>query len=196
MNFLQKNIISTWRLKSPVHFIKIFLLICVISACNSNKQADSAEVKYFFDLKGYFDDQAKILNEKYKTPTKTVSVDGKAQKKELEKIDWEKELSVFSSADINKSSWQDKYRADTMATIDAVNILYTALDDKLKTRLINVKMNNKLVEFISIDQLSDNMIYNSKKTLTYSPSKGYTLENKQKARFLKEHLYEINVDFE
>ena len=196
MNFLQKNITSTWRLKSPVRFIKIFLLIFVISACNSNDKADADQVKYFFDLKGYFDEQIKLNNEKYKTPTKTVSVNGKAEQKQLEKINWKKELSVFASADINKSAWQDRYRVDTMATIDAVNIVYTALDDKLKTRLINVKTNNKLVEFISIDQLSDNMIYNSKKTLTYSPSKGYTLENRQKARFLNEHLYEINVDFD
>ena len=196
MIFLQKNIISTWRLKSPVRFIKIFLLILIISACNSNEQADAEQVKYFFDLKGYFDEQININNEKYKTPTKTVSVDGKAQKKQLKKINWEKELSVFASADINKSSWQDKYRIDTMATINAVNVAYTALDDKLKTRLINVKLNNDVVEFISIDQLSDNMIYNSKKTLTYSPNEGYTLENRQKARFLQEHLYEINVDFE
>jgi len=196
MKFLQINLIFTWRLKLPVRFIKIFLLIFVLSACNSNEQADTEQVKYFFDLKGYFDEQSKIINEKYKTPIKTVSVDGKAQRKQLKKIDWEKELSVFASADINKSAWQDKYRIDTMATINAVNVVYTALDDKLKTRLINVKLNNKLVEFISIDQLSDNMIYNSKKTLTYSPESGYTLENRQKARFLKEHLYEIKVDFD
>ena len=167
----------------------------MFSACNSNEQADATEVNYFFDLKGYFGEQIKLNNEKYKTPTKTVSVDGKAEKKTLEKINWEKELSVFAAADINKSSWQDKYRIDTMATINAVNIAYTALDDKLKTRLINVKLNNDVVEFISIDQLSDNMIYNSKKTLTYSPKKGYTLENRQKARFLDEHFYEITVDF-
>jgi len=178
------------------NYIKIFLLILVVSACTSNEKADTEQVKYFFDLKGYFDEQAEILNEKYKTPIKTVSVDGKAQKKELKKIDWEKELSVFASADINKSSWQDKYRADTMATINAINVAYTALDDKLKTRLINVKLNNDVVEFISIEQLSDNMIYNSQKTLTYSSKIGYTLENRQKARFLDEHLYEINVDFD
>ncbi len=171
-------------------------MIFVLSACHSNEQADTEQVKYFFDLKGYFDEQINLNNEKYNTPTKTVSVDGRAEQKQLEKINWEKELSVFTSADINKSSWQDKYRIDTMATINAVNIAYTALDDKLKTRLINVKLNDDIVEFISIDQLSDNMIYNSQKTLTYSPNVGYTLENRQKARFLKEHLYEINVDFE
>jgi len=177
-------------------YIKIFLLIFIVSACNSNEKADAEQVNYFFDLKGYFAEQSKIINEKYKTPIKTVSVDGKAQKKKLKKIDWEKELSVFAAADINKTAWQDKYRVDTMATIDAINVLYEALDDKLKTRLINVKMNDNLVEFITIEQLSNNMIYNSKKILTYAPNGGYTLENRQKARFLEEHLYEINVDFE
>jgi len=166
----------------------------VASACQSNEKSDTSQVKPFFDLKGYFDGQIKV-NEQYKTPKKTVSIDSKTQTERLKEIDWSKELSVFAAADINKTSWQDKYRVDTMATINAVNVVYTALEDDLKTRLINVQLDRDTVKFISIEQLSDNMIYNSKKTLTYAPFEGYTLENRQKARFLKEHLYEIDVEF-
>jgi len=176
------------------NYIKIFFLLLVCASCASNEKADKAEAKHFFDLKGYFEDQME-WNERYNALQKTVGIDGKMQTKTLDHIDWKKELNVFAAADINKVAWYDKYRVDTMATINAVNIVYTALEDNLKTRVINVQLDQDTVKYISIEQLSNNMIYNSKKTLNYSPKEGYTLENRQKARFLKEHFYEIDVDF-
>jgi len=135
-------------------------------------------------------------NEQYAAVQKTVGIDGKQQTKTLDDINWKRELSVFAAADINKTAWQDKYRTDTMATINAVNIIYTAFEDDLKTRTINIQLDRDTVKYISIEQLSENMIYRSQKTLNYSPQVSYTLENRQKAPFLKEHFYEINVEFQ
>lgn len=176
-------------------YINIFILIFICTACSSNEQSDAVQVNHFFDLKGYFQKQMKS-NERYTAIKKTVSVDRKTQTKTLDHIDWKKELNAFASADINKTAWQDKYRIDTMATINAVNVVYTALDDDLKTRIINIQLDQDTVKYISIEQLGNNMIYNSEKILTYTPKVGYTLENRQKARFLKEHLYEINTEFQ
>lgn len=177
------------------NYINIFILIFICFACSSNQPSNAVQVNHFFDLKAYFQEQMK-WNERYTAIEKTVSADSKAQTETLDYIDWEKELNAFALADINKTAWQDKYRIDTMATINATNVIYTALNDDLKTRLINIQFDQDTVKYISIEQLSNNMIYNSQKTLTYTPKVGYTLENRQKARFLKEHLYEINVKFQ
>lgn len=193
MTFLHKKYSRHPLLHFTFYILYFTLFTCV--ACSSNEKPDVVQVSHFFDLKGYFQEQMQ-QNEQYTAVQKTVGIDGKQQTKILDDINWKRELSVFAAADINKAAWQDKYRTDTMATINAVNIIYTALEDDLKTRTINIQLDRDTVKYISIEQLSENFIYRSQKTLNYSPQASYTLENRQKAPFLKEHFYEINVEFQ
>ena len=76
-------------------------LVLSLAACQQ-KEISNKQIEYV-DLQGFFIAEANRLNAQKPTITKSVCINEKKESKLLNKsIDWEKELSVFKEADINK----------------------------------------------------------------------------------------------
>ncbi|RZA01359.1 MAG: hypothetical protein EOP47_11020 [Sphingobacteriaceae bacterium] len=161
-------------------------IILLLPACKPAIKDDGVTAKYF-DLKAYFKADAARLSRIKKTTLKTVTHNGATETKEVKIDNWERELSLFSEANINKPAWRDSYKIQTTPTI----VIYTAKDDDLKTREIIVNKTADKVKYIVIYNYTKNILYYTKEKLTYWPDSLYKIEKTQQVRLLGLNKYVI-----
>ncbi len=192
--------ISDVRLPDREARILFFLMITILlNACQpSAKQqaADQAMPLAFFDLKGYFQKEIQRLNQEKPAVTKTVAVNGKSEEKRLQTLDFKEELGVFIQSDINRPDWTDKYRIDsTLQDGQLAALRYQALEDKLRTRKIDIHFFNGKVSEIHIINGGNNIVAGSEQELTYRPRQGYNIRSRQYASLSKDKELSIEVRF-
>jgi hypothetical protein len=166
-------------------------LVLSLASCQQ-KEISNKKLEYI-DLQGFFSAEAGRLNAKKPTFTKTVSINGKTESKVLNKsIDWEKELSVFKEADINKPAFRGMYQITKLPN----KTIYTTLSKNASVKRIEVDFENtKKPIGIRIFQLTKNMIYQSTDTLSYYPDSVYSIHKKKVVRVLGTTIYTINGKF-
>ncbi|SDL67799.1 hypothetical protein SAMN05421823_107227 [Catalinimonas alkaloidigena] len=127
----------------------------------------AGEAPRFFDVKGFVDTQVALLQQKQPALTKRVFIDGERQEKQLQKVDWSRELAQFRDADLNKPAWRDSYTIDTVATDAGRTVVYTALDQDLPVDKLQVTMEPNTGEVLGLraDLRSHNLLYDSRRQL-------------------------------
>jgi hypothetical protein len=166
-------------------------LVLSLAACQQ-KKIRNKQLEYV-DLQGFFSAEARRLNGLKPTFNKTVCINGKKESKVLNKsIDWEKELSEFKEADINKPAFKGMYQISTLPN----KTIYTTLRKNVSIKRIEVEFGDaKKPTGIRIFQLTKNMIYQSTDTLSYYPDSLYSIHKKQVVRVLGTTVYTINGKF-
>jgi hypothetical protein len=129
----------------------------------------------FFNLKEYIAKEKIRLTESKVKLEKTIILNGVEEMKIIETPNYEIEFSEFLSSDINRVAWLDKYDEVKKET----KIHYTAKDDKLEVRNMDILGGNKITS-ISIRKKTENMLNNTRKELVYSPS-GYQIKSVRKS---------------
>jgi hypothetical protein len=162
-----------------------------LAACQQ-KEISNKQIEYV-DLQGFFSAEANRLNSQKPTFTKTVCINGKKESKVLNNtIDWEKELSVFKDADINKPAFKGKYQITKLAN----KTIYTSNSKNALVKRIELDFDDtKKPMGIRIFQLTKNMIYQSTDTLSYYPDSVYSMHKKQEVRILGTTVYTIEGKF-
>lgn len=165
-----------------MRLIITFTLLIFFSACQTETVETASNLKedYFFDLKSYIEGEIAKLNKQQPQIEKSIQLRGKTEIQQFDSLDYKKELSVFSQADINKAAWTDKYKADTLyeqGTI--VKISYQAIDNSLKTNLLEISFTNDNVSHIYVKAITESLVANVYKEMNYWPGKGYQLASSQ-----------------
>jgi len=164
-----------------------FLLIIFLSSCNS--QEETTPKNDFFDIRGFFEAEAKRLTNKNSISNKTVIQNNQSEVKKGLSVDWNDELALFIASDINKPAWSNSYKK----LEDNLRISYLAIDTNLRTRYVEIqKDKNGQAVFIKIKNITQNMLYNSSEELIYIPDSAYTIDKNQSVRFLGKNNYKIN----
>ena len=178
----------------------VFLgFMVLVSACQEVdtpiQQSDNPAI--FFDLDNFFQ-QEKARLEKVSSFTKTVSINGVSETKELTALDLDNELSIFIASDINRPAWSDKYKVDSLlSTTKQLNqLIYTALDETLKTKKLTVSFQNNQVANIAIEKATDNAVAQSKQSLTYTVDKGYAIQSQQALSLSEAKTILVQVNFQ
>ena len=154
-----------------VFFIFLVSVFCI--GCGGVENV--VESGSFFNLKEYLaGEKVRLAKENVKLE-KTITLNGVEETKIIETPDYEVEFSEFISSDINRVAWLDKY--DEIKKGD--NIHYLAKDDKLEVRQVDIFGGNA-IRNISILKKTENMLNNTKKELSYSPS-GYQIKSVRKS---------------
>jgi hypothetical protein len=171
--------------------LALVFLALSLAACQQ-KEISKKQIEYV-DLRGYFNAEANRLNAQKLTFTKTVCINRKKESKLLNKsIDWEKELSVFKEADINKPAFKGMYQISMLPN----KTIYTTLSKNASVKRIEIDFGNtKKPVGIRIFQLTKNMIYQSTDTLSYYPDSIYSIHKKQEVRVLGTTVYTIEGKF-
>jgi hypothetical protein len=166
-------------------------LVLSLAACQQ-KEISNKQIEYI-DLQRFFSAEASRLNGLKPTFTKTVCINGKKESKVLNKsIDWQKELSVFKEADINKPAFKGMYQIRTLPN----KTIYTSNSKNAPVKRIEVEFGDaKKPTGVRIFQLTKNMIYQSTDTLSYYPDSVYSIHKKQVVRILGTTVYSINGKF-
>ena len=166
--------------------ILLFCSVC-LTTCTSNQKPDNSSKKYF-DLKAYFENEVRHLQEKNPQVEKMISKNELSESKTLSIRNWANELGLFSGSDINKPAWKTEYEIRNMEN----EIQYLAKDSKLKTKkiLIDRSENGKISHIFILNAITNN-IYSSTEELHYYPDSLYSIRKKQKIRIIGSNDYSI-----
>lgn len=162
------------------------LFVLFFGACNSAAPKKQLPVSYF-DLKGYIGTEVKRLHTLNPEIDKTVEVNKAEEQKKLKIADWQKELSVFSDADINKSAWQGLFKLVKTENLDT----YTSDNEKVPVKSLKIIYKDGKVKGIKILISNANSLYTSNDTLSYFPDSLYEIKKTQHIKLLNEKNYRI-----
>jgi len=179
------------------HALILAISALVAAACSRAETGRDAP-KAFFDLKGYMQQEMQRLAELQPKGVKRISLNGKSETHDFDTLDYEKELEVFSRADINRVAWLDKYEVDSIFQDGQLaQLRYRAKEDKLKTRFMEIQYGpSSQVAAVLIQNHTKSMIAEMQQTIEYRHDKGYRLENRQPTLFAKEKQLGIEVQFD
>lgn len=167
-------------------------------SCNNsaNTEANRAVDLPFFDMQTYFKEEINRLNELQPPVKKTVAINQATETNEISTIDYEKELKVFSSSDINKMAWFDKYKIDSLFENSQLKgVIYKSLDENLKTKKVSISFQDDEVSQIEIENKTKSFIAASDQKLIYAPSSGYSILTSQEMSIGKDKEIKIEVNF-
>jgi len=163
------------------------LISLLLSSCLETKRKDQTASLTYFDIKGYFQEEAIRLTREKPLIFKKIVKNASEESKEIAIKDWNKEFSLFIESDINKPSWITSY---SVKTIDETTI-YSALTVDLRTREIKVTKNADKIHSISIKNDVTNDLYKSHEDLFYYPDSLYRIVKQQNVRILGVNDYQI-----
>ena len=161
----------------------IFNILCLffLISCKNDSPKTAAELKPFFDVRGYFKSEIERLKG-VKKVKKTVEVNGKREEKIVEITNWSVELAPFVSSDINRPAWLDKYLVKKNDLGNQVSRSeFYALADNLRTRYLLVT-NDDSTETMTIEILNTvkTIATEAQAELKYDAHVGYQISTSQK----------------
>jgi len=165
------------------------LLIFFLGACNTAPKNNAVTTRQYFDLKGYVSAAAQRLNQLNPQIDKTVTINQSAEHKKLKITDWQKELSVITDADINKSAWKGLFSIRKNQN----SISYISDNDKVPVKSLTVKYKNGKPEGVEILMETTNLLYTSRDILTFYPDSIYQVRKTQKIKLLNKKEYQVEL---
>ncbi|MCH2044534.1 MAG: hypothetical protein MK212_10495 [Saprospiraceae bacterium] len=175
--------------------ICLLLFNSLLSSCIDNSNKIDISKPVFFDLNAYFQQEIKELNQVESKIRKKVAIGTQQEEKILMINDWKTEFTPFLNSAINKPSYIDKYKVDSVLnnTQQLVELQYRALDEELKTQSIAIKFNNThQVHSIVVINHSKNDVYNATETLEYIPRERYSILKTQDVVLFDKEDYRID----
>ena len=108
------------HIKNTAIYLLSFLWL--LSACSISRgdQREGPKIDAYFDLAGLIQQQVQSLSVITPRVYKQAVIDSQQEEQELDTVNWEKELNIFSKADINKPRLLSQYQTTTY-TNDAGN---------------------------------------------------------------------------
>jgi len=173
--------------------IGIFVSTASFFACtatNPIKQAHTEEKQ--FDIPAFFQQEIQHLSETKKEISKTVAKDSSAETKKILIQDWEKELSAFSSIDLNKTAYIGHINKDS-----SDHLVKLTLDDPTADiSAVHIRYDeHNNPSGILIFKKINNLLYQTTESLSYQKDKGYKIEKQQDVWLLGSNHYTIEGKF-
>jgi hypothetical protein len=169
----------------------LLLITFLLDACNSGTQQKPVRSLQYFDLKGYIAKESKRLAALNPTVDKFVEVNKSGEHKKLKITDWQKELAIFSDADINKSAWQGLFKAHETAELKT----YTSDNEKVPVKSLSIRYNKGKIYKLQLLISTANSLYTSNDTLSYYPDSLYEIKKTQHIKLLNEKNYHVSGSF-
>ncbi|MES2419237.1 MAG: hypothetical protein V4541_13700 [Bacteroidota bacterium] len=167
--------------KSFVYLSAFFIISC------TPKEPEKTNINPYFDLSGYFEKETDSLNKREVLIDKTVSINGKAERKKVKIKDFKNELSSFIAADINKASWRGAFKVNKGLNLT----IYTNNSEKIPVKELSVAFQNSKIFYVKILIVNSNILYTSRDTLIYYPDSLYEIKKTQKIKLLAEKNYAV-----
>ena len=173
--------------------MRLFLpLLLLLTGCYAEEIQREVQDEPFFDLSGYIDRQVDSLRSAGTPVTKTITLNGTTETRELSELNFANDLKVFREADINKPAWVDKYTVERREEGDRVTRTYVAIDSSMQTRRLQVVTQADEPVRIEIFRKTGTVLSDGRHRMTYEPASGYAMVSRQVNRFGDD----LNADIE
>ena len=160
----------------PYSLFLITFSSCIPTETNTNKKQIN-----FFDTDAFLKQEEIRLRATPHKVSAQISVNGTVEQKILDSLNYTDAFALFFQSSINKTAWKEKYIIDSVIENGNLKkIVYTARNENLKTRRLQVDFNNK--------QSPENLVFDFKNTsilgditqkLEYNAKQGIKIFNKQ-----------------
>lgn len=171
---------------------KSFLLLPLTFLMACKAPAAKQQTLEYPDIKGYFKKEIRRLEKKKPLIEKTVHLNTQKETNSLTNIKWNEELSLFLESDINKPAFKGLYKKGKQEEL----ITFTALDEKLKTREIEITYSQAgTIKRIAIKNHTQNNLFTSDEFLEYYPDSLYQIVKRQEVKVLGTNNYWILGEF-
>lgn len=167
------------------------LFVGFLMSCGTPEQEQRSTKLEYFDLKGYFSKEAASLNRSAALVNKTVVVNDSTEEKQVKITNWEKELSAFVDADINKAAWKGAFQSRTTEA----GLQYTSTNEKVPVKRLQIFKRNGKISGILIVLENSNYLYRSTDTLRYYPDSLYQIQKSQQIKLMSPKRYKITGRF-
>ncbi|MEO0625703.1 MAG: hypothetical protein AAFY36_07855 [Bacteroidota bacterium] len=179
--------------------IKLSIVAFLFSTCAGGDPISEGEDSGpFFNMTSYFQQQIDSLNALGISIDKTILLNGRTERHQLDDIDFAQELKLFQQSDINRPAWVDKYTAESYVLPNSNHQLtvYTATDSTLNVQsLSTVKEPSGEVKSIAVRRRTGSVLSKGTQNLVYEPQIGYQIKSSQSAKVGGEIDTEIKVSF-
>lgn len=162
--------------------------ILLLAACTSDKVVKTAD---FFDFNGYFKEQIRLLDSLDPAFEKVISMNGEPQDEMSDSLNWNEELEIFLTLDLNKPSMKEKYRTETDSGGDIAIHKITAMDSAMYIQEISTTMVKGEIQLIEAILKKRSFIADRDVRLSYQPLKGYSLRISENYIWNKPQMREI-----
>lgn len=159
-------------------------------ACSEKTEKAVRPLEFYFD----FREEVMRLESENPAVKKTVTKNGKSETI-TDTIQWKNELALFIGSDINKPQFKDSYEREILENDSGKIIKYTARENDLPVRIVELSFNGNEVSGIYILKEVNNFITKSRYELSYFPFKGYTISGRQSVPFFYEEDFLIEGVF-
>lgn len=113
--------------------------------------------------------------------SKILTLNGETDTSFIAQPNFASELDVLIKSDINRPAFSDKYSVDSTFSSGKLNkIIYTAKDEKVKTRKLSIQFDSQNnVILIDVRLFNGNPITKNVQHLMYRPGVGYLIKDEQ-----------------
>ncbi len=161
----------------------LFILLSTLG-CLSDQTQQQLDAEPYFDLEGFMQGEIARLDSIAPVVRKTILLNGEEEIKELNEIDFERELNIFLESDINRPAWVGKYTSDTLYSDSSTyQVTYQSLDSTLQTRQLTIVFGQEAaVREVRIQQHTNTILSEGDQYLTYLVDRYYEISTDQSIR--------------
>lgn len=183
-------------LRSKYAFLVLLLPLFFLMGCQDETNKAELWQGPYFSFRNYFTQQSNMHRKRKTILKKRIIKDGLTEIRNLERPNWEQELSLFLESDLNKKAWTSMYRIDSLIQENGLIVNYTTLDSNLSVKFASILLSNDTIQEVKIESRFENFYYHSSIWLQYQTGTGYCIRGEQSLSFLKSHLFEITGSFQ
>ena len=152
--------------------------LALLVSCSTDTTAEGPVADPFFSLEDFFNSEVQRLSELQPKVVKTLDIGGNTESHTDLVLDFSTELGAFVNSDINKPSWSDKYRVDSVFS-DAGHLgelHYLAKDSSMYTRDIRLTFDPEgALQTCFVRNRLTNFISDFRQNLYYDRETGYRI---------------------
>lgn len=174
----------------------LFFILCILFlfSCNPEEKGNVATSGNYFDLTALVKKDITFNTSNNCREEKSVYLNANKETKQLDSIDWKKELEPLVECDINKPAWKGKFFVDTVKTTvtGITSIQYRALSEKVNVKSMIIELKQNEIQRIYITKKISSFIFSTVQIIEYFPGKGFSIRGEQKAILMRS--FDLNVD--
>ena len=163
--------VNSRRGRSEILF-QIGIILCLtFIACNKSQKKEIAN--QLFNPKDLI--VAEFSSLKNVALKKTAIINDKIDSSFQNKIDWNNEFNFLDEIDLSKAAYKNNLSSDSIIAGDTIKRRIVCEEKKLPFKSAQaVYVNQKLVD-LKIEIATDNLIFESKKSIDYKPTIGFSI---------------------
>ena len=169
------------------------IIFLFITSCSNRKPAPIKQ--NYFSIHNFFTEEAQQLTTLKVKLKKVNQLNSNHDSSIISTPDWEKELSLFTDADINKPAWKNSFKIDSVFQDSILMINYRTNEKNISIHQVEISCLNNKVQKIHIVKEAVNLVYSESQELWYVAQQGFRINGKQKVLGFFETNYSIAATF-